>query len=177
MFNNNLMKESSLLINNEWKLSESFGGYNKGSYICEKNIANTLSFDKTGNYIALGDNSGRVIIFKQRPSKKQRHEPLSYKYYVEFQSHVSEFDVFKTTEIVEKINNIAWLRNQESNLYMLTNNDKIIKLWKVCERSKKKANFPNITWPQHFTGISKPKNDTSNDIIEKSIDYSVILPK
>jgi serine/threonine-protein phosphatase 2A regulatory subunit B len=46
-----------------------------------------LKFDKTGNYLALGDKAGRVIVFKHLEGKKSRVE--DYDYFSEFQSHES----------------------------------------------------------------------------------------
>lgn len=57
--------------------------------------------------------------------------------YSTFQSHESEFDYLKSLEIEEKINAIRWLdaRKNAAN-FLLTTNDKKIKLWKLSERDR-----------------------------------------
>jgi len=60
-----------------------------------------------------------------------------YKFYTEFQSHEPEFDYLKSLEIEEKINKIRWCKRQNSAHFLLSTNDKTIKLWKVFEKSLK----------------------------------------
>lgn len=68
-----------------------------------------------------------------------------YRFLSEFQSHEAEFDYLKSLEIEEKINQIAWCRRVNANLFLLSTNDKTIKLWKVGEkRAKAVADF-NVT--------------------------------
>lgn len=57
--------------------------------------------------------------------------------YSTFQSHEPEFDYLKSLEIEEKINKIRWLRRKNQSHFLLSTNDKTIKLWKVSERDKK----------------------------------------
>lgn len=61
--------------------------------------------------------------------------PMQYTQYTEFQSHNAEFDYLKSLEIEEKINQIKWGRASNNAQYLLSTNDKTIKLWKVCERN------------------------------------------
>lgn len=70
---------------------------------------------------------------------KKYSKRIEYQYLTELQSHTREFDYLKSTEIEEKINQIQWLNGQGKNLYLLTTNDKTIKLWKVSEKSVKKV--------------------------------------
>lgn len=58
-----------------------------------------------------------------------------YSMYTEFQSHTAEFDYLKSLEIEEKINQIKWCRSSNNAHYLLSTNDKTIKLWKVHERN------------------------------------------
>jgi len=64
-----------------------------------------------------------------------RKEPVEYRYLTEFQSHEPEFDYLKSLEIEEKINTLKWC-NQGANdaNFVLSTNDKTIKLWKVYEK-------------------------------------------
>ncbi|OAA47158.1 AMP deaminase [Cordyceps fumosorosea ARSEF 2679] len=63
----------------------------------------------------------------------------------EFQSHEPEFDYLKSLEIEEKINKIKWCRRQNASHYLLSTNDKTIKLWKVFEKSLKVVAENNLS--------------------------------
>ncbi|EJW83831.1 phosphatase pp2a regulatory subunit B, partial [Wuchereria bancrofti] len=62
-----------------------------------------------------------------------------YNVYSTFQSHEPEFDYLKSLEIEEKINQIKWLKRKNAANFILSTNDKTIKLWKISEREKKVA--------------------------------------
>lgn len=47
-----------------------------------------------GNYQSIGDRAGRLIIF-QKKLKKGSKKTFEYKYYIEIQSHMKEFDFLK----------------------------------------------------------------------------------
>jgi serine/threonine-protein phosphatase 2A regulatory subunit B len=84
-----------------------------------------------------------------------------YKFFTEFQSHESEFDYLKSQEIEEKINQIAWCKRSNAGLYMLSTNDKTIKLWKIHERKTKVLANMNIETgryggPIPVTGLKIP---------------------
>jgi len=76
----------------------------------------------------VGDQGGRVIIFKFNELKNSRY--FDYRYFTEIQSHEPEFDHLKSIELDEKINSIEFVNNRQSILQMLTTNNRIIKLWK-----------------------------------------------
>lgn len=88
--------------------------------------------------MATGDKGGRVVIFQRDPiSKTVLPRRGEYNVYSTFQSHEPEFDYLKSLEIEEKINKIRWLRRKNPNHFLLSTNDKTIKLWKVSERDKR----------------------------------------
>ncbi len=98
----------------------------------------TIKFNETGDYLGVGDQGGRVIIFKRaslsKPYASQHSRYFDYRYMTEIQSHEPEFDCLKSREINEGINVIEFLKSKSSstpNLELLSANDKIIKLWKV----------------------------------------------
>jgi serine/threonine-protein phosphatase 2A regulatory subunit B len=68
-----------------------------------------------------------------------------YKFHTEFQSHEPEFDYLKSLEIEEKINKIKWCKRQNASHYLLSTNDKTIKLWKVYEKSLKVVAENNLS--------------------------------
>ena len=61
------------------------------------------------------------------------------------QSHEPEFDYLKSLEIEEKINRIKWCKRQNSAHFLLSTNDKTIKLWKVFEKSIKVVSENNLS--------------------------------
>lgn len=68
-----------------------------------------------------------------------------YKFHTEFQSHEPEFDYLKSLEIEEKINKIKWCRRQNASHFLLSTNDKTIKLWKVFDKSLKVVAENNLS--------------------------------
>lgn len=105
-------------------------------------ILTALSFDKTGEYLAVGDRGGRVIVFRYTDLKNSRY--FDYRYCSEIQSHEPEFDHLKSLELDEKINAVEFLCTPKaSNQQLLSTNDRIIKLWKLQERVQKQ--YSNCT--------------------------------
>uniref|UniRef100_A0A6I8N6Z1 Serine/threonine-protein phosphatase 2A 55 kDa regulatory subunit B n=1 Tax=Ornithorhynchus anatinus TaxID=9258 RepID=A0A6I8N6Z1_ORNAN len=74
-------------------------------------------------------------------SKNQLHRRGEYNVYSTFQSHEAEFDYLKSLEIEEKINKIRWLPQQNAAYFLLSTNDKTVKLWKVSERDKRPEGY------------------------------------
>ncbi|KAG8806068.1 protein phosphatase 2A regulatory subunit cdc55, partial [Serendipita sp. 399] len=58
--------------------------------------------------------------------------------------HEPEFDYLKSLEIEEKINQIKWCPRQNSAHFILSTNDKTIKLWKVFEKSLRVVSENNL---------------------------------
>ncbi|KAI7632670.1 Protein phosphatase PP2A regulatory subunit [Hortaea werneckii] len=124
-----------------WHFQQCFGDKGDVEDITEADIISTVEFDQTGNYLATGDKGGRVVLFERNETKKT----CEYKFHTEFQSHEPEFDYLKSLEIEEKINKIKWCRRQNASHYLLSTNDKTIKLWKVFEKSLKVVAENNLS--------------------------------
>ncbi|ODV69332.1 protein phosphatase PP2A regulatory subunit B [Hyphopichia burtonii NRRL Y-1933] len=131
-----------MTMDNSWKFSQCFGDKGDIENITEADIISTVEFDHTGDFLATGDKGGRVVLFERNPSKKKQN--CEYKFFTEFQSHDAEFDYLKSLEIEEKINKIKWLRSYNNSLYLLSTNDKTIKLWKIMERQVKLVSENNL---------------------------------
>ncbi|KAJ7103890.1 WD40-repeat-containing domain protein [Mycena epipterygia] len=114
-----------------WRFAQAFGDKGDIEEITEADIISAVEFDSTGDFLATGDKGGRVVLFERNRSKKT----CEYKFYTEFQSHEPEFDYLRSVEIEEKINKIRWCRRQNQAHFLLSTNDKTIKLWKVFEKS------------------------------------------
>ena len=122
-----------------WVYTNGYGECDR-SRVTDQDVLSCLTFDQTGEFISVGDKGGRIILFKKSASSsKSGAKLLDYDYYNEFQSHESEFDELKSIEIEEKINRIEWLNRQYHGLFLLTTNDKKIKLWKIYDKEEKKA--------------------------------------
>ncbi|ABN65420.2 Protein phosphatase PP2A regulatory subunit B (PR55) (Cell division control protein 55) [Scheffersomyces stipitis CBS 6054] len=147
-----------MTIEESWKFSQCFGDKGDIENITEADIISTVEFDHTGDFLATGDKGGRVVLFERNQSKKKSN--CEYKFFTEFQSHDAEFDYLKSLEIEEKINKIKWLRSSNNSLYLLSTNDKTIKLWKVMERQIKLVNENNLNGLNHLPS----KNITINNL-------------
>lgn len=127
-----------------------------------------MEFSQDGNLLATGDKGGRVVIFQRDESVSREEEAggsgltnwpnlfastqarksvpkrSDYSVYTTFQSHEPEFDYLKSLEIEEKINKIRWLKRKNAAQFLLSTNDKTIKLWKVSERDKQLDDCSNL---------------------------------
>ncbi|KAI1971267.1 protein phosphatase 2A regulatory subunit cdc55 [Ophidiomyces ophidiicola] len=145
-----------------WKFTQCFGDKGDVEDITEADlfspfeadIISTVEFDHTGNYLATGDKGGRVVLFERNETSLYIGEGLTrqlqkktceYKFHTEFQSHEPEFDYLKSLEIEEKINKIKWCRRQNASHFLLSTNDKTIKLWKVFDKSLKVVAENNLS--------------------------------
>ncbi|KAN0063702.1 protein phosphatase 2A regulatory subunit cdc55 [Thecaphora frezii] len=135
-----------------WRFAQCFGDKGEVEDITEADIISTVEFDHTGDYLATGDKGGRVVLFERNESKKG----CEYKFHTEFQSHEPEFDYLKSLEIEEKINKIKWCRRQNAAHFLLSTNDKTIKLWKVFEKSLKVVSENNLS----SEGFRQPPQST-----------------
>ncbi|KAF8693035.1 hypothetical protein HU200_039209 [Digitaria exilis] len=146
----------------QWKFSQALGelppesgGHRNGPAALQddEDEITAIEFDGGGEYLAAGDNAGRVIIFRRTDgddaglhawprAELERADfagapPPRYGYATEFQSHQPEFDVLNSLEISEKIKKIRWCaRPNNRSLCMLATNDRTVKLWKVTEERK-----------------------------------------
>lgn len=136
-----------MTVNDSWKFSQCFGDKGDVENLTEADIISTVEFNHDGNFLATGDKGGRVVLFERNHSKNSNCE---YKFFTEFQSHDAEFDYLKSLEIEEKINKIKWIKSYNDSLYLLSTNDKTIKLWKVMERQVKLVSENNLNGSDHL---------------------------
>ena len=151
---------ASIKVSPEWKFAQVFGEQAEGEKVENADIISVVEFDSTGNYLSTGDRGGRVVLFERvhrdnggwddvddpssamdaRPISESKRVSTEYMYFTEFQSHEPEFDYLKSLDIEEKINKIRWVPSGNDAHYLLSANDKTIKLWKAYEKR-----FVNIT--------------------------------
>jgi len=149
----------------QWSFSQVKGTLDDD--VTEADIISCVEFNQDGELLATGDKGGRVVIF-QRDAMSKASNPRrgEYNVYSTFQSHEPEFDYLKSLEIEEKINKIRWLRRKNPAHFLLSTNDKTIKLWKVSERERRAEGY-NL----------KEENGTIRDPDEiKSLRVPVLIP-
>lgn len=76
-----------------YKFSQIFSRKRSNKKILQDDIISALKFDPTGNYIAVGDKAGRIIIFHNDKTKKVKK---GYDYLTEFQSHINQFEYLRS---------------------------------------------------------------------------------
>ena len=108
----------------------------------EADIVSALAFDSSGDYDATGEVGGRISLFKrtrkclpieeevkdEHPIEEARTSSAVWSTYCSFQSHVLDFDCLKSTEISEKIRKIAFLPQVLHNKFLLSTNERVLKL-------------------------------------------------
>lgn len=163
---------SGLLPLNEWKFSQVFREHKAGEDIQEVDIISAIEFDKSGEHLAMGDRGGRVVLFERTDKKEMlsREEMESsntsvaghpnYQFKTQFQSHEPEFDYLRSLEIGEKINKIRWCQTANSALFLLSTNDKTIKLWKVQGKRIKKVSDLNVDVSTRLDNGNMVRNNT-----------------
>lgn len=139
--------------NLEWKFSQVFGeGRGSVEDVSDIDVLSSIEFDDTGDFIAVGDRGGRIVVFEREDKgekstkdskKKNAVRSPEYKFYTEFQSHEPEFDCLKSLEIEEKINKIKWCKRTGNAQFLLSTNDKTVKLWKIHEKKIKAVSSYN----------------------------------
>ena len=99
-------------------------------------VLTAMTFDKSGEFLAVGDKGGRVIVFRYTDLRNSRY--FDYRYFSEVQSHEPEFDHLKSLELDEKINSLEFLNSpQQNSLKLLSTNERIIKLWNLKSNTRK----------------------------------------
>lgn len=104
-----------------------------------------VEFDDTGRFLATGDKSGNIVILENDSTKTNNQKnQVHYSFFGEFTSHYPDFDFVRSQQIEEKINQIKFGRQTNDALFLLTTNDRQIKLWKVKETEQYKLVNWNI---------------------------------
>lgn len=95
-----------------------------------------VSFDMEGKFLATGDRGGRIVVLESDPHMgKTKPGGVHYKFHVEFQSHEAEFDYVRSLAVEERISKIRWLPPTSDALFLLSTNDRAIKLWKLKRKT------------------------------------------
>ncbi|CAL8084338.1 unnamed protein product [Calicophoron daubneyi] len=138
--------------------------FNQIKGTCEEvndaDIISCVEYDKTGEFLATGDRGGRIVIFRREQEHKNQQR-VNHNVYCTFVSHEPEFDYLKSLEIEEKINKIRWLPRTNHARFLLSTNDKTIKLWRIAERHKRATGYNILN--ENNTNHTDTSSDRSLD--------------
>ncbi|XP_064874285.1 serine/threonine-protein phosphatase 2A 55 kDa regulatory subunit B beta isoform-like isoform X1 [Oncorhynchus nerka] len=139
----------------------------------EADVISTVEFNPSGELLATGDKGGRVVVFqREQETKSEPQRRGEYNVYSTFQSHDPEFDYLKSLEVEEKINKIRWLPQQNAAYFLLSTNDKTVKLWKIRERDRRPEGYNlkdedgRIRHPSTITSLRVPVLQNSDLMVE-----------
>lgn len=133
------------MANANWRFRQVFGEKDSTEEPADEDLISAVEFDAKGEYLATGDRGGRVVIFESSDVASGGAAPdVEYRFYCEFQSHEPEFDYLKSLEIEERINKIRWCKGRAGPLFLLSTNDKTIKLWKIYEKKVRMVTSRNV---------------------------------
>jgi len=125
--------------------------------ISKHDLLSSITFDKRGDFLSVGDRGGRVIIFE----RKCEQGVDDFDYFTEFQSHTKSFDTLNSTDISEEVTGIEWLNNGSCQKPMLlTCNSRIIKLWRLQDKTTRKTESAKKLLAKG-KGIIFPKSKTT----------------
>mmetsp|Transcript_6067 Transcript_6067/g.7351 ORF Transcript_6067/g.7351 Transcript_6067/m.7351 type:complete len:488 (-) Transcript_6067:1911-3374(-) len=182
-----------------WKFNQCFGEKTIIDDVTEQDVLSAVEFDQTGSYLATGDKAGRIVVFEvDNPSTSRcasdtpvfassasvlrsnnntsgkSNSCSEYKFQCEFQSHEPEFDYLKSLEIEEKINKIRWCRPSNDSLYLLSTNDKTIKLWKIFE--EKVTSVTSFNLPEEYRRSRYSRVEADEEVVKSFQNSSLKLP-
>ena len=84
--------------------SQMFGEPTESTAVTESDTLSAVEFDRSGDHIAVGDKTGRIIIFRSCDGIEGNENEFNY--LCEFQAHETEFDYLRSQEIEEKVNKV-----------------------------------------------------------------------
>ena len=122
------------------KLLASFGDHVPLSQFKQDDTIATLAFSSDGQFLASGDQAGRVVVFKlSQPASGTGCPTVSF--VTQVHAHKSQFDYFRSELSEMKVNSLKWVPRQALNPLLLTCNSHDAKLWRFNET-------PKMTWVQ-----------------------------
>jgi serine/threonine-protein phosphatase 2A regulatory subunit B len=128
------MQQTKNHANKDWSLFQCIGG-DSGHDLSDEDIVSVVSFDSTGQFLSVGDNFGRVIVFNRAEDEKTKIP--EYRFITELRAQQDDFDVLRSEKIEPKIVDIKWVKSPGTSLNFLTASEKNINLCKVSHKRKK----------------------------------------
>eukprot|EP00735_Rhodelphis_limneticus_P013800 TRINITY_DN7757_c0_g1::TRINITY_DN7757_c0_g1_i1::g.8340::m.8340 TRINITY_DN7757_c0_g1::TRINITY_DN7757_c0_g1_i1::g.8340 ORF type:complete len:473 (+),score=76.71,sp/Q5Z8Z7/2ABA_ORYSJ/33.20/3e-71,WD40/PF00400.27/2.8,WD40/PF00400.27/6.6e+03,WD40/PF00400.27/11,WD40/PF00400.27/15,WD40/PF00400.27/7.6e+03,WD40/PF00400.27/1.7 TRINITY_DN7757_c0_g1_i1:110-1528(+) len=113
------------------KFSQAFGALLPGETASEDDLINSVEFDQSGDFLATGDNSGRLVMFCKVP----RGTSYKYQFYHEFQAHKPMFDSLRSSQVSGALRQLKWCPRPSNAHHILTSNGVVLTLVAVREKS------------------------------------------
>ena len=136
---------ASVVPTREWKFTQWFKKMPTVGMQPDADVLSAVSFDAQGKFLATGDRGGRIVVLEADPvAGRTKPGGLHYKFHVEFQSHEAEFDYVRSLAIEERITRIKWLPPTNDSLFLLSTNDRAIKLWKIHRKPNEAVTRTNV---------------------------------
>jgi len=132
-----------------WRLKQIIGGDNREE-MTEDDQITTIEFSPWGDYMAIGDNAGRIIVFEKGKGSEE------YVFLTELQAHSKFFDYFRSMYIAPRINSLQWIRPLGKSHLFLTATEKSINLCRSTEKLGK-VYEPVNTDCSDVAGLIMPK--------------------
>jgi len=124
----------------------SFGDHVPLSQFKQDDTISILSFSKNGQFLASGDQAGRVVVFQVNTSPNGAAKP-SVSFVVQVHAHKSSFDYFRSELSDPKINGLKWVNTETINPLLLTCNSHDAKLWRFVQNTRHAYNPLDLSKP------------------------------
>ena len=117
------------------ELIASFGDHVPLTHFKADDTISVLSFNQSGQFLASGDQAGRVVIFQILPPRMPGGKPI-VSFVNQVHAHKSQFDYFRSELSEPKINSLAWVRSNQLNPLLITCNSHEAKMWRMVQSAK-----------------------------------------
>lgn len=128
----------------EWTFRQVFGDTCQVEQVQDADMISALKFNADGSFLAAGDRGGRVIIFQRKTQPDGSTLPVEYEFYTEFSAHQTGFDALRSVQILERVVQLQWLPPIGDQLYLLTCNERMVKIWRISERQAVQVSNTNL---------------------------------
>ena len=118
----------------------SFGDQVPLSQFKPDDTISTLSFSGDGQFLASGDQAGRVVVFKLSGKLGAGSRPI-VSFVTQIHAHKAQFDYFRSELSEMKVNSLKWVPLMTANPLLLTCNSHDAKLWRF-------GAVPKVSWGQ-----------------------------
>ncbi|KAH0793545.1 protein phosphatase PP2A regulatory subunit B [Histomonas meleagridis] len=154
-----------------------FGDHVSLSQFKPDDTISTLAFSSDGQFLASGDNAGRVVFFKIG----QGHKP-TVSFATQTHAHKAEFDYFRSELSEMKVNSLKWIPCQTMNHLLLSCNSHDAKLWRFITDTRISWNdfdesqeFDTFVFPTPRQVDNKYSTECIRTFFDTQIEYIVDL--
>ncbi|KAH0575747.1 Protein phosphatase PP2A regulatory subunit B [Spironucleus salmonicida] len=146
----------------DWNFRQVFGDVAPIEQVQETDMISCLKFNHDGSFLAAGDRGGRVIVFERHQAINAAGRPtIEYQFYSEFQAHVQGFDALRSVSVSERVIQLQWLPQTSKSLFLLTSNERSVKVWKIENKRVQRVASNNMS----KYGNNKSKLDDANNLL------------